>query len=117
MGDSTLEKFPCDRSSAMDTLRKVQTSLTSNASVDPSHFDSFLQSPRFQPRRRSIDSDTSTGSSEALSPLSTRRHDHRLSHCSLDLAKPAVSLGPIAEETVKNDDYFPRMPAKSLKRD
>jgi ATP-dependent RNA helicase MRH4 len=97
--DPTLEKFPSDRGSIMDTLRRIQSS----SSVDHSHFESFLQSPRFAPRRQSVDSNDegSILTSGSLSPTSNRKRDSRLSHSSVGRTKSAVSLRSIAEEGSK----------------
>jgi ATP-dependent RNA helicase MRH4 len=97
--DPSIEKFPSDRHSIMDTLRTIQSS----SSVDHSHFESFLESPRFAPRRQSVDSndDGSVLSGGSLSPTSTRKRDSRLSHSTVGRTKSAVSLRSITEEGSK----------------
>ncbi|POR34082.1 Uncharacterized protein TPAR_05685 [Tolypocladium paradoxum] len=85
--DPTLERFPSDRSSVLDTLRKIQSG----------HDENRVHSEDFQSSRRtSVDS--SDGSMGSLSPTSTRRRENRLSHSSFGHTRSAVSLGSIAEE-------------------
>ncbi|KAJ3498764.1 hypothetical protein NLG97_g871 [Lecanicillium saksenae] len=86
LNDPTLESFPCDKSSILGTLRKIQSSLGEQpVAVECSRSG----------RRGSLDSDD--GSSGSASPGSYRRRENRLSNGSkrnLSLA----SLGSIAEE-------------------
>ena len=85
--DPTLERFPSDRSSVLDTLRKIQSGHDENRV----HAEDFQSS-----RRTSVD--TSDGSMGSLSPTSTRKRESRLSQSSAGHTKSAVSLGAIAEE-------------------
>ncbi|KAJ6784425.1 hypothetical protein PWT90_07062 [Aphanocladium album] len=86
INDPTLESFPCDKSSILGTLRKIQSSL----GEQPVAVECSRSS-----RRGSVDSDD--GSSGSASPGAYRRRENRLSNGSkrnLSLA----SLGSIAEE-------------------
>ncbi|KAM3506428.1 hypothetical protein MY10362_002356 [Beauveria mimosiformis] len=86
LNDPTLEMFPCDKSSIMGTLRKIQSSL----GEEPVVADGYRTG-----RRNSSDSDDS--SSGAVSPTSFRRRDNRPSNGSKRNSSVA-SLGAIAEE-------------------
>jgi len=92
-GDPTLERFPSDKSSVMDTLRKIQ-SCTDEHRL---HLEDLSIDPRAS-RRTSVDSSDETASMGSLSPTSTRRRENRLSHSSFGHTKSALSLGSIAEE-------------------
>ncbi|KAM3469177.1 hypothetical protein MY5147_007257 [Beauveria neobassiana] len=86
LNDPTLEMFPCDKSSIMGTLRKIQSSLGEQpVAADGNRIG----------RRSSSDSDDS--SSGAVSPTSFRRRENRLSNGSKRNSSIA-SLGAIAEE-------------------
>ncbi|KAJ6446396.1 curved DNA-binding protein [Purpureocillium lavendulum] len=87
-GDPTVERFPSDRSSVMDTLRKIQ-SCTDEHRL---HLEDLAS------RRTSVDSSDGSTSLGSLSPTSTRRRENRLSHSSFGHTKSALSLGSIAEE-------------------
>ncbi|PNY26616.1 Uncharacterized protein TCAP_03463 [Tolypocladium capitatum] len=85
--DPTLERFPSDRPSVLDTLRRIQSG----------HDENRVHSEDLQSSRRtSVDS--SDGSMGSLSPISTRRRENRSSHGSFGPTRSAVSLGSIAEE-------------------
>lgn len=95
LADPTLEKFPSDRSSIFDALRKIQTTMDDDViQADGPFATSYASSSR-----TSLDSvDDYLLSPESLSPTSTRRRDSRQSHSSVGRNKSAVSLGSIAEE-------------------
>lgn len=110
--DPTLEKFPCDKSAVMDTIRRISTS-TGDV---PLSLEDHPSPPRLTSRRDSVDSATdSLPSPGSLSPTSSRKRDGRLSHSSVGRTKSAVSLGSIVEEPQreagktpsrsKRDDY------------
>ncbi|ATY60898.1 hypothetical protein CCM_02610 [Cordyceps militaris CM01] len=86
LNDPTLEAFPCDKSSILGTLRKIQSSMGEQPIAADSHRSG---------RRSSIDSDDS--SSGSISPSSFRRRENRLSNGSKRNLSVA-SLGSIAEE-------------------
>ncbi|OAA74166.1 hypothetical protein ISF_01067 [Cordyceps fumosorosea ARSEF 2679] len=87
LNDPTLEPFPCDKSSILGTLRKIQSSMGEHAvAVDIQQHSN---------RRSSLDSDD--GSSGSVSPSSFRRRENRLSNGSKRNLSVA-SLGSIAEE-------------------
>jgi ATP-dependent RNA helicase MRH4 len=93
--DPTLEKFPSDRTSIFDALRKVQTTLDDDVIQADGPFAASYDSSR----RTSVDSgDDSLLSVGSLSPTSTRRRESRHSHSSVGRNRSAVSLGSIAEE-------------------
>ncbi|KAI9166847.1 hypothetical protein HJFPF1_02962 [Paramyrothecium foliicola] len=95
LADPTLEKFPSDRSSIFDALRKIQTTMDDDViQADGPFATSYASSSR-----TSLDSvDDYLLSPESLSPTSTRRRDSRQSHSSVGRNRSAVSLGSIAEE-------------------
>lgn len=102
--DPTLEKFPCDKTAVVDTLRRISTSFGEGppASEEPP------LSPRLASRRTSVDSGTdSVPSPGSLSPTASRKRDSRLSHSSVGRTKSAVSLGSIVEETPKGPELVP----------
>ncbi len=86
LNDPTLESFPCDKSSILGTLRKIQSSL----GEQPVAADGYRSN-----RRSSLDSDDS--SSGSMSPTTPRRRENRLSNGSKRNLSMA-SLGSIAEE-------------------
>lgn len=94
--DPTLERFPSERSSVVDTLRRISTS-TGEQPVHLHHTPTSSQASR----RASVDSTAdSVSSSDALSPTtSMRKRDSRLSHSSLGRTKSTISLKSIVEET------------------
>lgn len=103
MGDPTIEKFPSDRSSIMDALRKIQTS-TGNDHIR-------LEQVRLSLRTAARDNNSADSADEALlssgsqSPSSYRRRDSRLSHgSSFGGSRSAISMGSIAEEDQKMDE-------------
>lgn len=98
INDPTIEKFPSDRGSVIDTLRKIQSSL----GEDKVQVDNAPPSPRNVGWTASVDfagdAQHSSGSLSPESPTTSRgRSEDRLSRSSFD-PKSAVSLGPIAEE-------------------
>ncbi|OAA74661.1 hypothetical protein LEL_08242 [Akanthomyces lecanii RCEF 1005] len=86
LNDPTLESFPCDKSSILGTLRKIQSSLGEQSVPSEGSRSS---------RRSSLDSDD--GSSGSMSPNAYRRRENRLSNGS-KRNPSAASLGSIAEE-------------------
>lgn len=93
--DPTLEKFPSDKSSVMDTIRRISTS----TGEGPIPLEDRPSSPPLASRRTSVDSATdSIPSPGSLSPTSSRKRDSRSSHSSVGQTKSAVSLGSIIEE-------------------
>lgn len=113
INDPTIEKFPSERGSVMDVLRKIQSS----SSRDNIKVDSSPLSPSISSRKSSIDS-TAEESTETLSPTSpttSRKRENRLSHSSFQKTKSAVSLGSIPEEpkvreAESGDSKIPRGP-------
>ncbi|KJZ78945.1 hypothetical protein HIM_01718 [Hirsutella minnesotensis 3608] len=93
--DPTIEKFPSERTSVLDTLRKIQSS----HDVDTPH-NEHPQHSLVDTTAKGNASDHSGGNAlgEAPSPTSARRREGRLSHSSLGRVRSAVSLGSIAEE-------------------
>lgn len=85
LDDPTLEKFPSNRDSVLDTLRKIQ----SGSSIEDTASSSTS-------RRESVDSLDGTGGQ--LSPTSARKRENRSSRGSFGHPKSAASLGAIAEE-------------------
>lgn len=92
VNDPTIESFPSDRSSVMDTLRKIQSSVDSQPiSIETSspiaieHGDDFAISGSLSPK----------------SPLSSDRREGRLSHSSYGNKRSTASLTSIAEEDAK----------------
>jgi hypothetical protein len=118
INDPSIEKFPSEKTSVFDSLRKIQSSLTADSiSIDEPPTFSQLEF-----RRPSIDSSedgaTSTGSMSPTSPTSLRKRESRVSHSSFGKTKSAVSLTSIAEEPKNGTRAKPRMPASShLKQD
>lgn len=113
INDPSIEKFPSDKTSVFDSLRKIQSSLTADQiSVDESPAFSNLDF-----RRGSVDSledgGTSTGSMSPTSPTSLRKRESRVSHSSFGKTKSAISLTSIAEEPKDGTRAKPRMPASS----
>lgn len=91
INDPTLVKFPSDRSSVMDTLRKIQSSVADDAldvqtNVSPARRDS------------ADDSAITVGSLSPRSPSIFEKRESRLSHSSFGHSRSAVSLTAIAEE-------------------
>lgn len=98
--DPTLEKFPSDRGSIMDALRKIQTSM----SEDSVHLDDVRSSPRSGAGVNGLElPDDILLSPAALSQTSTRRRESHQTHGSVMRSRSAVSLGSIAEEDRKMD--------------
>ena len=98
INDPTIEKFPSDRGSVIDTLRKIQSSL----GEDKVQVDNAPPSPRNVGWTASVDfagdAQRSSGSLSPASPKTSRgRSEDRLSRSSFG-PKSAASLGPIAEE-------------------
>ncbi|KAG7419810.1 hypothetical protein Forpe1208_v002708 [Fusarium oxysporum f. sp. rapae] len=95
VNDPTLETFPSDRGSILDTIRTIQTHL----GEDQTHLEDIPLSPRvISSRRTSLDSNDDLCLSPAsLSPTVTRRRDSRPSH-SFGRTRSLVSLGSIEEE-------------------
>lgn len=104
VNDPTIEKFPEDRGSVIDTLRKIQSSLTE----DQVPVENAPPSPRNMGWRASIeladDGHASPGSLSPASPTASRVRDNRLSHSSFGKNKSAVSLSSIAEEPKPTTD-------------
>ncbi|KAG6011536.1 hypothetical protein E4U43_008250 [Claviceps pusilla] len=95
--DPTLEKFPSDRESVLDTLRKIQSSTEEGQAVlDDGQYSAAVTSGR-----------TSMESSEeydfSLSP-SSRMRENRTSRGSFGRPRSAVSLSCIAEEPKSPED-------------
>lgn len=101
MDDPTLEKFPSDRSSVMDTLRKIRSSTDEG----PAGVDDGQHSTPATSRRTSVDS--SDGNAIQLSPTTSRKRDNRTSRSSFGRPKSAVSLSCIAEEPKASSDISP----------
>lgn len=114
INDPTIEKFPTDRSDVMDSLRKIQSSL----SEDIPEFDDTLSSSHLATPRTSVDSiDDGPLSTGSLSPTSTsplKRRDNRVSQSSFVRLQSAVSLTSIAEEPKAGNEADPRTPASAL---
>jgi len=110
INDPTIEKFPSERGSVMDVLRKVQSS----SSADNVQIDSALLSPSIASRKSSVDStaDELTETLSPTSPTSSRRRENRPSYSSFHKTKSAVSLDSIAEEPkpAEGDSKGPRPP-------
>ncbi|KAK2593154.1 hypothetical protein QQS21_009126 [Conoideocrella luteorostrata] len=92
IGDPTLEIFPSDRTSVLDTLRKIQSSTEDGRSS----LDDGQHSTSATSRRTSVDS--SEGNDFTLSPTSSRKRDNRTSRSSFGRPRSAVSLSCIDEE-------------------
>lgn len=103
--DPTLESFPCDKSSILGTLRKIQSSLSEHSVT--------LDSGR-STRRSSVDSDD--GSSGSVSP-SYKRREGRLSSGSNGRNRSVASLGSIAEEPSRSQKRELRNIAETSARD
>ncbi|KAG8416743.1 hypothetical protein J3458_007305 [Metarhizium acridum] len=99
--DPTLEKFPSDRPSVIDTLRKIQSSTDEGRSS----FEDGQHSTPATSRRTSLDS--LDGNSAQLSPISARKQDNRASRGSFGRPKSAVSLECIDEEPKASGDVSP----------
>ncbi|EQL00943.1 hypothetical protein OCS_03347 [Ophiocordyceps sinensis CO18] len=93
--DPTLEKFPCERASVLDALRRIQSSHDDNHP----RLDHLQLSPWSAPPRGGF-ADTPDGGVA----LGSGRRESRLSHSGLGRTRSAVSLGSIAEEP-KGDDF------------
>ncbi|CAH0049322.1 unnamed protein product [Clonostachys solani] len=92
VNDPTIESFPSDRSSVMDTLRKIQSSVDSQpisietaSPIALEHGDDFAISGSLSPK----------------SPASSDRREGRLSHSSYGNKRSTASLTSIAEEGSK----------------
>lgn len=93
--DPTLEKFPSDKSSVLNALRKIQSSVDDHQIPIEN-----LHSPHTSDSAGNMIDSSEDHSSppSSLSPTSTKKREHRLSHCSSGRNRSAVSLGSIAEE-------------------
>ncbi|KAH7329173.1 hypothetical protein B0I35DRAFT_37985 [Stachybotrys elegans] len=101
LNDPTIEKFPSDKSSIIDALRRLQSS----TSEDPARHDDFISPHYAASSVPSLDSgDEGFTSPGSLSPTSTRRRDSRFSQSSFGRTKSAASLGSIAEEDQREDE-------------
>ncbi|KAG6112988.1 hypothetical protein E4U31_001967 [Claviceps sp. LM219 group G6] len=95
--DPTLEKFPSDKESVLDTLRKIQSSTEERrVSQDEGQHSALAVS-----MRTSIDSSEEYDFSP--SPSSRQRED-RISRSSFSCPRSAASLGCIAEEPKTGED-------------
>ncbi|KAG6035527.1 hypothetical protein E4U19_004394 [Claviceps sp. Clav32 group G5] len=95
--DPTLEKFPSDKESVLDTLRKIQSSTEGRrVSQDEGQHSALAVS-----MRTSIDSSEEYDFSS--SPSSRQRED-RISRSSFGRPRSAASLGCIAEEPKTGED-------------
>ncbi|KAG6059760.1 hypothetical protein E4U17_005677 [Claviceps sp. LM77 group G4] len=95
--DPTLEKFPSDKESVLDTLRKIQSSTEGRrVSQDEGQHSALAVS-----MRTSIDSSEEYDFSP--SPSSRQRED-RISRSSFGRPRSAASLGCIAEEPKTGED-------------
>ncbi|KID91048.1 hypothetical protein MGU_02002 [Metarhizium guizhouense ARSEF 977] len=99
--DPTLEKFPSDRPSVIDTLRKIQSSTDEGRSS----FEDGQHSTPATSRRTSLDS--LDGNGGQLSPASMRKQDNRASRSSFGRPRSAVSLECIDEEPKASGDVSP----------
>lgn len=113
LNDPTIEKFPSEKASVMDTLKKIQSSLDE----DSVHIENASASPRTSSRRTSVDSTDeatySLGSLSPHSPTASRKRGDRSSHGSFKQTRSAVSLGSIAEEPKPGDEDVARPRASS----
>jgi ATP-dependent RNA helicase MRH4 len=98
LNDPTIEKFPSQRGPVLDTLRKIQSSL----SEDQVALDNTPPSPGARSSRLSVDSaDEGLQSPESLSPTTptfSMRRENRPSRSSFTMPRSAISLTSIAEE-------------------
>ena len=92
LDDPTLERFPSDRSSVLETLRKIQSS-TDEAAPALDESDPFSKKTSIDP----IDDVDSP-----RSPTSVKKGEKKTARNSLGATKPQVSLGAIAEEPKAN---------------
>lgn len=96
--DPTIEKFPSDRGSVLNTLRKIQSSSSQDYAVT----DDLSKSPRACAKNLGTGIDDSgrqsNGSLNPVSPNSSRRRDGRASMSSFGRSKSPASLGCIDEE-------------------
>ncbi|KHN96221.1 uncharacterized protein MAM_05807 [Metarhizium album ARSEF 1941] len=99
--DPTLEEFPSDKSSVIDTLRKIQSSTDEGRSS----FEDGQHSTPATSRRTSLDS--LDGNGGQLSPTSARKQDNRASRSSFGRPRSAVSLECIDEEPKASGDVSP----------
>ncbi|PHH90877.1 hypothetical protein CDD83_2382 [Cordyceps sp. RAO-2017] len=91
--DPTLERFPSERSSVLDTLRKLQSSYDENHP----HLDEM--SPREMASRKGFaDSLDENGLLTSPNLTASRVRESRASHTSLGPARSVASLSSIAEE-------------------
>ncbi|TWU76731.1 hypothetical protein ED733_003735 [Metarhizium rileyi] len=99
--DPTLERFPSDRPSVIDTLRKIQSSTDEGRlnSEDGQH------STPATSRRTSTDSSDVNGGQ--LIPTSLRKRDNRTSRSSFGRPNSAISLSCIDEEPKTLGDINP----------
>lgn len=116
LNDPSIEKFPSDKSSVFDSLRKIQSSLP----ADQIPVDDAPAFSGIEFRRSSVDSGDdsaiSTGSMSPTTPTPLRMRENRASHSSVGKTKSTVSLTSIAEEPKAGDQSNPRTPASSLLR-
>lgn len=98
IADPTVEKFPSDRESVLDTLRKIQSSAEEGrASLDDGQHSAVTTSGG-----ASVDS--SEENDFSLGPSPSRRRDTRTSRGSFGRPISAVSLSCIAEEPKAPED-------------
>lgn len=95
--DPTLEKFPSDKESVLDTLRRIQSSTEEGRSS----LDSGQHSAAVTSRRTSMDSSEEYDFS--LCP-SSRKRENRTSRSSFGRPRSAVSLSCIDEEPKSPED-------------
>lgn len=114
VNDPSIEKFPSDKTSVLDSLRKIQSSLP----ADQIPVDDAPAFSSIEFRRSSVDSGddsaVSTGSLSPTTPTAHRMRDNRPSYSSFGKTKSTVSLTSIAEEPKAGDPMSPRTPASSL---
>lgn len=114
LNDPNIEMFPSDKSSVLNSLHKIQSSLSAKrSSVDDAP---VLSSIEF--RRSSVDSGddsaASTGSMSPTTPTSHKTRENRHSYSGFKKTKSAVSLTSIAEEPKVGDRASPTLSSSSL---
>ncbi|KAG6004247.1 hypothetical protein E4U21_001306 [Claviceps maximensis] len=99
--DPTLEQFPSDKDSVLDTLRKIQSRTeegqASLAGLDDGQYSAAVTSGRTSMESSSEDSDFSPSSS-------SRKRENRTSRSSFGRPRSAASLSCIAEEPKSPED-------------
>ncbi|KYK57804.1 hypothetical protein DCS_04817 [Drechmeria coniospora] len=99
--DPTLEKFPQDRASVINTLRNIQ----SGHDEVRAHMEDVR--PAHDRSRRTSDGSADESLVGIPSPSSTKKQEYRLSHGGgVGRTRSAVSLGPIAEEPKAGTDSW-----------